>query len=50
MAVSFAYKSIEKAQKDKEHIAAAYDVPTSAVIWLGNNKYIVIKDGKEIRI
>lgn len=43
-------KAIEKAQKDRTELAASYDVPESAVVWLGDNKYIVIKDGEEIRI
>ena len=41
---------IEKAKRDKAELAKEYDVPTSAVVWIGDNKYIVIKDGKEIRI
>lgn len=41
---------IEKAVKDREELAKSYNVPTSAVVWIGNNKYIVIKDGNEIRI
>lgn len=43
-------KPIEKAVKDKEELAKSYDVPVSSVIWIGNNKYIVVKDGKQIRI
>ena len=43
-------KPIEKAQKDRRELAREYEVPDSAVIWLGDNKYIVIKDGVEIRI
>lgn len=41
---------IDKAQKDKTELAAQYDVSVSAIVWLGDNKYIVIKDGNEIRI
>lgn len=40
-------KSIEKAQKDKEELAKIYGVSVSAIVWKGDNKYIVIKDGKE---
>lgn len=43
-------KVIEKAARDREELAAAYGVPVSAVVWIGNNKYIVIKDGREIKI
>lgn len=42
--------SIKKAQKDKKEIAKKYNVSYSAVVWVGDNKYIVIKDNKEIRI
>lgn len=43
-------KAIEKAARDRVELAATYNVPESAVVWIGNNKYIVIKDGKTIRI
>lgn len=43
-------KTIDKAAKDKEELARSYGVSVSSVIWLGNNKYIVVKNGKEIRI
>ena len=41
---------IDKAQKDRKELAKEYDVSESAIVWMGDNKYIVIKDGKEIRI
>lgn len=41
---------IEKAQRDSQELAQSYDVPISAVVWIGDNKYIVVKDGEEIRI
>lgn len=43
-------KAIEKAQKDRAELAVSYNVPISAVVWLGDNKYIIIKNGEEIRI
>lgn len=43
-------KVIEKAKKDKEELAKLYGVPVSSIVWKGDNKYIVIKDGKEILI
>ena len=43
-------KAIETAQKDRAELADSYNVPISAVVWLGDNKYIVIKNGEEIRI
>lgn len=45
-----AEKSIEKAQKDCEQLAKEYGVSRSAVVWAGDNKYIVVKDGKSIYI
>lgn len=42
--------AIEKAIKDKKELAQEYDVPTSAIVWIGDNHYIVMKNGKEIRI
>ncbi len=50
MKTSYAEKAIEKARKDCNELAESYNVPRSSVFWMGNNKYIVIKDGKEIRI
>jgi hypothetical protein len=41
---------IEKAFKDRKELAEEYGVSTSAVVWIGDNRYIVVKDGKEIRI
>jgi hypothetical protein len=43
-------KAIEKAQKDKEELAKSYDVPVSSVVWIGGNKYIVVKNGESIYI
>lgn len=41
---------IEKAHKDSKEIAKRYNVSPSSVVWIGDNHYIVVKDGKEIRI
>lgn len=48
--MSFARRAIEKARRDAEKIAESYNVPVSAVVWIGDNKYVVVKDGKQIRI
>lgn len=48
--MSFAEKAIEKARRDRAELAKTYNVPESAVVWIGDNKYIVVKDGKAIRI
>ena len=42
--------AIEKAQRDRTELAREYNVSLSSVVWIGDNKYIVIKNGKEIRI
>lgn len=42
--------ALEKAIKDKAELAKQYSVPISAIVWIGDNHYIVVKDGKEIRI
>lgn len=42
--------AIEKAFRDKEALAKKYNVSSSAIVWTGNNHYIIVKDGKEIRI
>lgn len=42
--------ALEKAIKDKKELSAQYGVPTSSIIWIGDNRYIVVKDGKEIKI
>lgn len=42
--------AIEKAQRDCAELAREYNVSLSSVVWIGDNKYIVIKNGKEIRI
>ncbi len=41
-------KLIEKARKRRDELSRGYDVPKSCIVWAGNNKYIVVKDGKEI--
>ena len=48
--MSYTHKAVEKAKRDCEDLALQYDVPRSAVIWRGDNKYIVIKDGEAIYI
>lgn len=42
--------AIEKAAKDKIALSKEYGVPTSSVVWMGDNHYIVVKDGVEIRV
>lgn len=41
---------IEKAHRDSIELAEEYGVAPSCVVWIGDNHYIVAKDGKEIRI
>ena len=43
-------KAIEKALRDKIELAKEYEVPISSIVWIGDNHYIIIKDGTEIKI
>ncbi|MGN1456945.1 MAG: hypothetical protein ACI4XP_03200 [Acutalibacteraceae bacterium] len=43
-------KLLKKVEKDKKELAREYNVEYSSVVYIGNNKYIVVVDGKEIRI
>ena len=43
-------KAIKKAVREKEILAKEYSVSQSAIIWTGNNHYIIAKDGKEIKV
>lgn len=40
----------DKAIMDKIALATEYDVPVSCIVWIGNNHYVIVKDGREIRI
>ena len=40
---------IEKAQKDKLEIAKKYNIPISTIVWIGDNHYIIVKNGIEIK-
>ena len=42
--------ALEKAIKDKAELAVQYGVPTSSIVWIGDNHYIVVKNGQEIKI
>ena len=48
--VNTMYNPIKKAKKAKQELSMLYNVPISSIVWKGNNKYIVIKAGKEILI
>ena len=43
-------KLLKKVERDIKKLAEQYDVSISAVVYIGDNHYIVVKDGKEIRI
>ena len=41
----------EKVARDRKSLATSYNTDESKIVYIGDNKYIVItKDGKEIRI
>ena len=43
-------KLIEKAAKKKEELAKEYGVPATSIVWMGGDRFVVVKDGKEIWI
>ena len=44
-------KLLEKVARDRKSLATSYNTDESKVVYIGDNKYIVItQDGKEIRI
>ena len=40
----------DKVRQDKKELAKSYNVDASSIVYIGDNKYIVVKDGKEIRV
>ena len=40
-------KKIDRAFKDKLELSEEYNVPISGIVWMGGNRYIIAKDGKE---
>ena len=42
-------KVIDKARRNIVELASEYAVDESAVVWLGGNDFIVVKDGKQIK-
>ncbi len=40
-------KAIESAQKLSEKLQQRYNAP---VVWMGGNRFIIVKDGREIKI
>lgn len=48
--MTYAEKAIKKAQKDKMELSQEYNLSENTIVWIGNNKYIIIRNGEEIRI
>lgn len=48
--MTYAEKLIEKANRDRQELSREYGVSENNIVWIGNNRYILIIDGKEIRI
>lgn len=42
--------TIEKAKKDKKELAMSYDISEVSIVWMGDNHYIIVINGKEIRV
>ncbi len=47
---SIADVCIAKAQNDIIELAEQYNVSASCIVWIGDNRYIIVKDGEEILI
>lgn len=47
-----AEKAIEKAYKAKCKLATAYNVEMTSIVWMGDNKFIIVDvdNGKEIEV
>lgn len=44
-------KLLQKVRNDKSELAKAYNTPESSIVYIGDNKYIVVlPNGQEIRI
>jgi hypothetical protein len=48
--MSKAEKAIEKAYKAKCKLATAYNVEITSIVWMGDNKFIIVDNGKEIEV
>lgn len=49
--MSYPEKALDRARRHREELAAAYNVPPSRIIWIGNTNYIIVTaEGEEIRI
>ena len=42
--------AIEMAMQRKVELSKQYGVPISSIVWMGGNYYIIVKDGREIRV
>lgn len=47
---SHAEKAIHKAMEDRRNLAALHGVPESSIVWLGANRYIVVKGREELQV
>ena len=43
-------KALQRATESKEYFAHLYGVDSSCVVWCGSERFIIVKDGQEIRI
>ena len=48
--MSYLDKLQDKIQRDKAELVISYGLSESSIVYIGDNHYIVIKDGLEIRI
>lgn len=45
-----AEREIEKASEKKRKIAQEYNIPSSSIVWMGGNRFIVVTGGCEFII
>ena len=43
-------KPIDEAKEKKEELAMQYGVPVSSIVWMGNDKFIIITKDKNIEV
>ena len=48
--MSKAEKAIGKAYKAKCKLATVYNVKMTSIVWMGDNKFIIVDNGKEIEV
>ena len=48
--MSKAEKAIEKAFQTECRLAKEYNVDVTSIVWMGSNRFIIVDNGKEIKV